>query len=255
MTSIAHTFPKDPSKLPQPQKFHKRGTQQTPKVSGTHTLADLAQVYPRGVSSYLTTFLNDDSHASNRESESDSDDSFFSFSARLHVNEYYQFQPSPLVDRQHFSPSPLKQIKPTAKISVRQKKTESSHRYSSAVTEERRDRKQPDTAKKHSKREYISSRIRTESRKHPLPSSRNSVIPRSSRHNAHIGSTNADSSDDLGFQKYRRPRTVDTAVQTEEIPEPPTSQTCEICSSGRFPAALPGVSGEDRSAVNIPIHG
>jgi hypothetical protein len=157
------------------------------------------------------------------------------------------------VDIQHFSHPPSQPIKPIGKISVRQKKPQTNHLYSSTVTEERRDRKQPDTAKKHSKREYISSRIRTESRKHPLPSSMNSVLPRSSRHNADVKSANADSSDDLEFQKHRRPRTVDAAVQTKEIPETPTTHTCEICGGGRFPAAMSGVSGEDRPAVNTPI--
>ena len=103
---------------------------------GTHTLADSTQVYPRGVSSYLTTFLNDDSHTGNRESESDSDDSFFSFSARLHVNEDYQSQPSALVDIQHFSHPPSQPIKPIGKISVRQKNPQTNHMYSSAMTEE-----------------------------------------------------------------------------------------------------------------------
>ena len=48
------------------------------------SLTRIPQVYPRGVSSYLSTFLNEDGdHSADNGSGSDSDDSFFSYSARF----------------------------------------------------------------------------------------------------------------------------------------------------------------------------
>jgi hypothetical protein len=202
------------------------------------------------VSSYLTTFLNDDGGARNPESDSDSDESFYSYSARLHVENDQDSYRSTLSDKVQPPRSNIYTMNPIRHASGQRKK----HDPTKFSASERRHLKQAEFGRKHSRRESVTRR-RPGIRKRSLPSSHDPAPTSSRKEGIHVEFATDDSSDNESFRKHQRPRTADASAQTDDWQELSMSlcRLCRCALSEETASSAPAQFAENTTEVKLPL--
>jgi hypothetical protein len=195
--------------------------------------------YPRAVSSYLSTFLStEDDDVSDNESSSDSDGSFFSYSAKLDVVEsrYRSHKPSENSHSLHLltSTTPHDLQSPKIRQPRPPKGSLESRRAADDSALVQQDRESADAGGEN----YATFSMKKPLSKHGLNHHISDYkIPRrlsNKSSHSHQSSVDRNESTNIGLP---RPKVCDASVQTSSSTDIPVAGHCHFCGSIEPPAS------------------